>query len=41
MCVSEPTHLTPIHGGLSWVTKFLTHHKMSQIGFIHLQPSLW
>jgi len=28
-------------GGLSQVTKFLTHHKVSRIRFTHFQPGSW
>ena len=31
----------PTRGGLSQVTKFLAHHKVSQIGFTHFQPGSW
>jgi len=31
----------PIRGGLSRVTKFLAHHKVSRVGFTHFQPDSW
>ena len=32
---------SPTRGGLSWVTKFLTHQKVSRVGFAHFEPGSW
>jgi len=42
MWVGELNPLNPpTRGGLRQVAKFLSHHKVSQVGLTHFKPSLW